>query len=154
MVLHHRLLTYLASRSVPKLISSAPLASAHGRKWTRSSTRSSMWAPLRPWTLSRSTYGSGRSPSTSKRARLSVFGSRGLQGLAKHWKRRKPVAQHVNKLTHLTLQFPVLSDLDKGPEETAYEWYKRCHADGLRLDCALCTVRVLLEAQYIDIYWQ
>ena len=74
----------------------------------------------------------------------------GLRAVSKDWRSiGSDENLWLNKLTHLTLQFPVLSDLDTGPEETAHEWYKRCHADGLRLDCALCTVRVLLEAQYI-----
>ena len=34
----------------------------------------------------------------------------------------------LNKLTRLALQFPVLSDLDNGAEESSYDWYKRCFA--------------------------
>jgi hypothetical protein len=34
----------------------------------------------------------------------------------------------LDRLTLLSLSNPVLADLDRGAEETAYAWYVRCHA--------------------------
>ena len=34
----------------------------------------------------------------------------------------------LNKLTLLVLQFSHLADVAQGAEESAYDWYKRCHA--------------------------
>lgn len=70
--------------------------------------------PLEIWTLSISTF-------------LEVAEILPMRAVSREWKEHMTHDDvWLAKLTALTLQVPALTELDQGPEESAFEWYRRC----------------------------